>query len=115
MGIEATPKMQDCASTTDNCMANKCCKTSSMKCWRISDSVGRCSKTCPGGNCWVENPCKACKAGPHVQGHFPFLLHGLRREQGQGYPKRQGSRDPPDAAQKWCGSFRLQRLGSLQR
>jgi len=52
--IEANPKMQDCAGATDNCMTNKCCKTSGMKCWRISDQTARCSKYCPGGQCWVE-------------------------------------------------------------
>mmetsp|Transcript_36197 Transcript_36197/g.81776 ORF Transcript_36197/g.81776 Transcript_36197/m.81776 type:complete len:403 (-) Transcript_36197:166-1374(-) len=54
--IEADPKMQDCADTTNNCMTNKCCKTSGFKCWRITDTVGKCSKFCPGGNCWVEKP-----------------------------------------------------------
>merc|ERR1712039_897480 len=55
------------------------------------------------------------QAGPHDQGQFPVLLHGLRRKQGQGHQERKGSRDPPDSAQKRRGPVRLQRLGSFQR
>merc|ERR1712086_756498 len=59
--IESEPKMQNCAATTENCMANKCCMTSGAKCWRISDTTAKCSKLCPGGNCWVEKPGYAFK------------------------------------------------------
>merc|ERR1712117_467118 len=44
--IESEPKMQNCASATENCMANKCCMTSGAKCWRISDTIAKCSKLC---------------------------------------------------------------------
>merc|ERR1712032_436247 len=59
--IESEPKMQNCASATENCMSNKCCMTSGTKCWRISDTTAKCSKLCPGGNCWVEKPGYAFK------------------------------------------------------
>merc|ERR1719458_543491 len=59
--IESEPKMQNCASATENCMSNKCCMTSGTKCWRISDTTAKCSKMCPGGNCWVEKPGYAFK------------------------------------------------------
>jgi len=39
--IGADPKMQDCSSMVDNCMSNKCCQTSGMKCWRISGQYFR--------------------------------------------------------------------------
>ena len=59
--IESEPKMQNCASATENCMSNKCCQTSGNKCWRISDKMAKCSKLCPGGICWVEQASYAFK------------------------------------------------------
>merc|ERR1712032_524928 len=50
--IESEPKMQNCASATENCMSNKCCMTSGTKCWRISDtpqSVRSCAQVATAG------------------------------------------------------------------
>merc|ERR1711920_134306 len=50
--IESEPKMQNCASATENCMSNKCCMTSGTKCWRISDttaSARRCAQVATAG------------------------------------------------------------------
>lgn len=81
--IEADPKMQDCSGATDNCMTTKCCKTSGTKCWRISDTVGKCSKYCPGGNCWVEKPWYAFKpAISRVNSIFCYTVYAVNKGKG---------------------------------
>jgi len=78
--IEAEPKMQNCASVTENCMSNKCCQTSGMKCWRISDKTAKCSKLCPGGICWVEKPSYAFKPAYMTRDNsiFCYAVHAVK-------------------------------------
>merc|ERR1711948_210799 len=59
-------------------------KTSSMKCWRITDSVGRCSKTCPGGNCWVEKPWFAFKPAHMTRDNSLFCYTVYAENKGKG-------------------------------
>jgi len=82
--IESEPKMQNCASVTDNCMTNKCCQTSGMKCWRISDKTAKCSKFCPGGICWVEKPWYAFKPGYMTRDNsiFCYTVHQVKKGTG---------------------------------
>jgi len=79
--IEAEPKMQNCASVTENCMPNKCCQTSGMKCWRISDKMAKCSKLCPGGICWVEKPSYAFKPAYMTRDNsiFCYAVHAVKQ------------------------------------
>jgi len=78
--IESEPKMQNCAATADDCMANKCCMTSGFKCWRISDTKAKCSKLCPGGNCWVEKPGYAFKPASMTRDNsiFCYAVHAVK-------------------------------------
>merc|ERR1712242_76361 len=82
MGSE--PKMQNCASATENCMSNKCCMTSGTKCWRISDTTAKCSKLCPGGNCWVEKPGYAFKPAYMTRDNsiFCYAVHAVKKGTG---------------------------------
>merc|ERR1719461_1764890 len=82
--IESEPKMQNCASVTDNCMSNKCCQTSGMKCWRINDKTAKCSNLCPGGICWVEKAAYAFKPAYMTRDNsiFCYAVHAV--EQGTG-------------------------------
>jgi len=82
--IEAEPKMQSCASVTENCMSNKCCMTSGMKCWRISDTMAKCSKFCPGGICWVEKPAYAFKPSYMTKDNSIFCYAVHANKQGDG-------------------------------
>merc|ERR1712032_1462946 len=111
--IESEPKMQNCASATENCMSNKCCMTSGTKCWRISDTTAKCSKMCPGGNCWVEKPGYAFKPAYMTRDNsiFCYAVHAVKK----GHHRREGPRDPLGPAQEQCWPVFLQRLGGLQR
>jgi len=82
--IESEPKMQNCASVTENCMPNKCCQTSGMKCWRISDKTAKCSKFCPGGICWVEKPSYAFKPAYMTRDNsiFCYAVHAVKQGTG---------------------------------
>jgi len=82
--IESEPKMQSCASATENCMSNKCCMTSGAKCWRISDTTAKCSKMCPGGNCWVEKPGYAFKPAYMTRDNsiFCYAVHAVKKGTG---------------------------------
>merc|ERR1711941_134839 len=82
--IESEPKMQNCASATENCMSNKCCMTSGAKCWRISDSTAKCSKFCPGGICWVEKPAYAFKPAYMTRDNsiFCYAVHAVNPGKG---------------------------------
>merc|ERR1712156_736410 len=82
--IESEPKMQNCASATENCMANKCCMTSGAKCWRISDATAKCSKLCPGGNCWVEKPGYAFKPAYMTRDNSIFCYAVYAAKKGTG-------------------------------
>merc|ERR1712008_611893 len=61
--IESEPKMQNCAATTENCMANKCCMTSGAKCWR-----------------WVEKPGYAFKPAYMTRDNsiFCYAVHAVK-------------------------------------
>jgi len=82
--IESEPKMQNCASVSENCMSNKCCQTSGMKCWRISDKMAKCSKYCPGGICWLEKPAYAFKPAYMTRDNsiFCYTVHQVKKGTG---------------------------------
>lgn len=62
--IAAVPKMQQCATQTENCFGNKCCQTSGQTCWYTGPATAKCSVSCPPGSpCWVEKPWYAYKPG----------------------------------------------------
>merc|ERR1712203_1043721 len=72
------------ASATENCMSNKCCMTSGTKCWRISDTTAKCSKLCPGGNCWVEKPGYAFKPAYMTRDNSIFCYAVYAAKKGTG-------------------------------
>jgi len=82
--VEADPKMQDCAGATENCMSNKCCQRSGTKCWRISDSLAKCGKTCPGGNCWVEKAWYSFKPAHMTRDNSLFCYTVYAANKGKG-------------------------------
>merc|ERR1712008_643913 len=48
--------------------------------WRISDTTAKCSKLCPGGNCWVEKPGYAFKPAYMVGDNsiFCYAVHAVK-------------------------------------
>jgi len=50
---KVTPSFAACSTFKDNCMSTGCCQVSGHKCFKVSETVGRCNETCtPGKNGW---------------------------------------------------------------
>eukprot|EP00419_Tripos_fusus_P055788 CAMPEP_0172799358 /NCGR_PEP_ID=MMETSP1075-20121228/1828_1 /TAXON_ID=2916 /ORGANISM="Ceratium fusus, Strain PA161109" /LENGTH=191 /DNA_ID=CAMNT_0013637031 /DNA_START=32 /DNA_END=607 /DNA_ORIENTATION=+ len=77
--IESEPKLQICASATENGMSNKCCMTSGTTCWRISVTAARSSKFC-----WVDQPGYALMPAYMTKDNSIFChgVHAVRKGTG---------------------------------
>lgn len=72
--LAVEPRMEGCASKTENCMGNKCCQTSGYKCFRMDATTAKCASTCPGGNCWVEKPYYTFKPDKMIRDNSIFCF-----------------------------------------
>jgi len=55
--IQVVPPREECAKTTENCLSQKCCKTTGYQCYQVKPDYASCMKTCtPGvdGTCLLE-------------------------------------------------------------